>query len=44
MKVLFGELQFYFCNHVFKSIPSRSLRASFYRKVMGFEIGNGMTI
>ena len=39
MRVLRSELLLYICNHVINTLPSRRLRLLFYRKVMGFSIG-----
>jgi acetyltransferase-like isoleucine patch superfamily enzyme len=47
MKALrtFGaEFRLYVCNHIVAHIPSRRLRMLFYRKIMGFQLGEKASI
>jgi acetyltransferase-like isoleucine patch superfamily enzyme len=44
MRLFFNELRLYVCNHILGYFPSRRLRLSFYRHIMGFEIGDGVTV
>jgi acetyltransferase-like isoleucine patch superfamily enzyme len=44
MRSLLSELRLFYCNHIVSRIPSRSLRMLFYRKMMGFKLGEKTTI
>jgi acetyltransferase-like isoleucine patch superfamily enzyme len=44
LRAFLCELLLYVCNHVVGSLPSRRLRMLFYRRVMGFEIGQKTTV
>jgi acetyltransferase-like isoleucine patch superfamily enzyme len=45
MKIpIFSELRLYFCNNWINKIPSHIIRLWFYRKVMGFQIGENSSI
>src|ERR1044072_7758833 len=39
-----SELRLFCCNHLISWIPSHFLRLWFYRRIMGFRIGNKTTI
>ena len=41
---LLGEVRLYLCNEVVAHIPSRRVRALFYRKIMGFKLGEKTSI
>lgn len=38
------SLRLYFCNHIICHVPSHTLRAAYYRHVMGMHIGAGSSI
>jgi len=42
--MLLSELRLYVCNHLVASIPSRRIRLSFYRRIMGFQLEDGVAI
>lgn len=44
MKSFLGELRLYVCNHIVASIPSHYLRLAFYRRIMGFQLAEEVTI
>jgi acetyltransferase-like isoleucine patch superfamily enzyme len=41
---LLGEIRFYLCNQVVAHIPSRRVRMMFYRRIMGFKLGEKTSI
>jgi acetyltransferase-like isoleucine patch superfamily enzyme len=43
-KSILSELRLYVCNHIVASIPSNIVRMAFYRHIMGFELGEGVSI
>lgn len=38
------DLLLYVCNRIIAKIPSHTIRLAFYRRIMGFEIGEGSAI
>ena len=44
MRSFFSELRLYVCNHFVSRFPSELVRIIYYRRIMDFEIGNGVTI
>lgn len=39
-----SEIRLYLCNHLIANIPSHTIRLSYYRGIMGFNIGKGSSI
>jgi maltose O-acetyltransferase len=44
MRPILSEIRLFICNQIFSKIPSRRLRMFFYRKIMGFNLGEKTTI
>lgn len=44
IRALLSELRQYICNHIVTSVPSNQIRMLFYRRIMGFELHDGVCI
>jgi len=44
MKAFFSEFRLYVCNHIVAHIPSHFVRLAFYRRIMGFQLDEGVAI